>query len=175
MREVSLFMVADWALSLANIAFGAGTATWRAVSAMRGAAGLAVAMALTGQGVAASSPMPLIDAHIHYSHDAREVTPPDEAVAILRQAGLTRAFVSSSSDEGTQALYAVAPDLIVPVLRPYRRRGETGTWFRDSTVPQMLSDLMDKHRYAGIGEFHIFGEDADLPVMRDVVRLNNRA
>ena len=42
--------------------------------------------------------------------------------------------MSSSSDDGTQMLYKAAPDLIVPVLRPYRRRGEIGTWMRDPTI-----------------------------------------
>ena len=111
------------------------------------------------------------DVHIHYSHDAWAQLPPKEAVKALRDAGLKRAFVSSSSDEGTQMLYAEAPDLVVPVLRPYRRRGETGTWYRDETVPQMLSDLMERNEYAGIGEFHIFGETADSSVMREVVKL----
>lgn len=115
--------------------------------------------------------LPLVDTHIHYSHDAWVATPPKDAVAILRKAGLTRAFVSSSSDEGTQKLYALAPDFIVPVLRPYRRRGETGTWYKDASVVEMLSGLLEKNTYAGIGEFHIFGEDVDLPVMRAVVGL----
>ena len=114
---------------------------------------------------------PIIDTHIHYSHDAWERLPPPKAVAVLRRAGLRRAFVSSSSDAGTQKLYKLAPGLIVPVLRPYRRRGELGTWFRDKTVVAMLSRLLASNTYAGIGEFHIFGSDADLPVMREVVKL----
>ncbi|NQW09839.1 MAG: amidohydrolase family protein [Alphaproteobacteria bacterium] len=119
----------------------------------------------------AAEPVPLIDAHIHYSHDAWDLLPPVDAVAALRAAGLKRAFVSSSSDEGTQKLYALAPDLIVPVLRPYRARGETSSWLRDDTVPTMLEALMQRNRYAGIGEFHVFSANADLPVMRAVVRL----
>jgi hypothetical protein len=113
----------------------------------------------------------LIDTHIHYSHDAWEMLPPVDAIAVLRKAGLKRAFVSSSSDDGTQMLYKEAPDLIVPVLRPYRRRGELGTWFRDETVIDMIEERLSKNKYAGIGEFHIFGDDANLPVMRRVVQL----
>ena len=79
---------------------------------------------------------PLADAHIYYSHDAWDILPPAEAIKVLRKAGLRRAFVSSSSDRGTQMLYRLAPDLIVPVLRPYRRRGELGAWSR-----QWLADL----------------------------------
>ena len=115
--------------------------------------------------------LPLVDAHVHYSHDAWDNLPPQDAVAVLRRAGLKRVFVSSSSDDGTQKLRALAPDLIVPVLRPYRARGETGTWFRDPTVIDMLADRLAKNRYAGIGEFHIFGADADGEVFRKVVGL----
>ncbi|MFT2097488.1 amidohydrolase family protein [Marinomonas sp. 2405UD66-6] len=119
----------------------------------------------------AQAETPIIDTHIHYSHDAWTITPPKKAIGILRDAGLQKAFVSSSSDEGTQMLYAEAPDLIVPVLRPYRWRGETGTWFRDESVIPMLEELLAKNTYAGIGEFHIYGDNANLPVMRRVVEL----
>ncbi|TCS37683.1 amidohydrolase family protein [Reinekea marinisedimentorum] len=131
------------------------------------AAGLLGLSALAG----ASPFMELVDTHIHYSHDAWERTPPPEAIRLLRLAGLQKAFVSSSSDQGTQMLYAEAPDLIVPVLRPYRKRGEISTWFRDETVIPMLEDLLEKNTYAGIGEFHIYGDDANMPVIRRVVEL----
>ena len=93
---------------------------------------------------------------------------------MLRKAGLRRAFVSSSSDRGTQMLYRLAPDLIVPVLRPYRRRGELGTWFKYTSVGDKLAELLARNTYAGIGEFHIFGKDADLAVPRRMVRLAAR-
>ena len=53
-----------------------------------------------------------------------EQLPPKAAIEILRKAGSKGAMVSSSSDDGTQKLYAEAPDLVIPVLRPYRQRGE---------------------------------------------------
>jgi hypothetical protein len=117
------------------------------------------------------APMPIFDAHLHYSHDAWERLPPKDAVALLRKAGLKRAMVSSSSDDGTQMLYNEAPDLILPSLRPYRRRGELGSWMHDETVPAMLEQRLANYRYVAIGEFHIYGKDADLPVMRRVVQL----
>lgn len=132
----------------------------------------AVAMfALLAPPAGLAAELPLIDAHIHYSHDAWGRTPPEEAIGILRRAGLTKAFVSSSGDEGTQKLLALDPDLVVPVLRPYRRRGETDTWLRDESVIEYLESRLARHRYAGIGEFHVTGEEADLPVMRRVVSL----
>ena len=115
--------------------------------------------------------LPLFDAHVHYSHDAVELTSPKEAAALLRKAGLKSALVSSSGDEGTQRLLAEAPDIVIPSLRPYRTRGETGSWVRDETVVAFLEDRLRRHRYAAIGEFHLFGADADLPVPRRMVAL----
>jgi hypothetical protein len=120
---------------------------------------------------ASAGDLPLIDVHVHYSHDAWQRTPPPEAVKLLRDAGLKRAFVSSSSDEGTQKLYKIAPELIVPVLRPYRKRGEISTWMYDETVVSMLSERLEQNYYAGIGEFHAFGTDIDLPVLQQVIAL----
>ena len=119
----------------------------------------------------ADGQMPLFDAHLHYSHDAWERLPPKDAIALMRQAGLKRAMVSSSSDEGTQKLYAEAPDLVLPVLRPYRNRGEIGSWMHDSSIVTHLESRLAKYRYVAIGEYHIYGADTDLPVMRRVVQL----
>lgn len=127
--------------------------------------------ALAAGSSAAAEPMPIFDAHLHYSHDAWERLPPKAAITLLRQAGLKRAMVSSSSDQGTQMLFQEAPDLILPSLRPYRMRGELGTWMHDDTVPAMLEQRLTQYRYVAIGEFHIYGKDADLPVMRRVVQL----
>jgi len=92
--------------------------------------------------------------------------PPAQAVAILRQAGLQGVLVSSSDDEGTQKLLAAAPDLVVPELRPYRRRADMNTWGRDDGVVRYLEERLARFRYVGIGEFHLYGADAELPVPR---------
>ena len=126
---------------------------------------------LVTPGLHAAEPLPLFDAHIHYSHDAVSLVPPKQAVAILRQAGLRGALVSSSDDAGTQLLAAEAPDLIVPELRPYRSRGEIGSWMRDDTVIGYLEARLAKYRYVGIGEFHLYGEDAELKVPQRMVAL----
>ena len=122
-------------------------------------------------GAARSAELPIFDAHIHYSHDAWEVLPPKTAIEILRKSGVRRALVSSSSDDGTQKLYAEAPDLIIPELRPYRNRGEIGTWVRDESIVPHVEERLRRHRYVAIGEFHVFGSDADLPVVRRMVQL----
>ncbi|MBK7061773.1 MAG: amidohydrolase [Rubrivivax sp.] len=119
----------------------------------------------------AASPLPLFDAHVHYSHDAVIAVPPAQAVAILRQAGLRGVLVSSSDDDGTQKLLAEAPDLIVPELRPYRTRADTSGWVRDDGIVRYLEQRLARHRYVGIGEFHLYGADAELPVPKRMVAL----
>jgi len=131
---------------------------------------------LTAFSIALAAPalaerLPIFDSHMHYSHDAWEMLPPDKAIAIIREAGVKGAMVSSSSDEGTQMLFKEAPDLVIPVLRPYRRRGETSSWLNDPTVIEHLESRLATYRYAAIGEYHVYGADADLPVMRRVVEL----
>jgi hypothetical protein len=122
-------------------------------------------------GLAGAAELPLFDAHVHYSHDAWSVVPPAEAVAILRKAGIKRVLLSSSDDEGTRKLVAEAPDLIAPSLRPYRKRGELGTWMKDPDALRYVEDLLRKHTYVAIGEFHLYGADADLPIPRRIVEL----
>ncbi len=141
-------------------------------------AGLLAAPLLLGRsGGAAAQPrtsetlMPVFDAHIHYSHDAVELVPPAQAVQILRAAGLKGALVSSSDDEGTQKLMAAAPELIVPELRPYRSRADTSGWTRDNGIVKYLETRMARYKYVGIGEFHLFGAEADLPVPKRMVAL----
>lgn len=115
--------------------------------------------------------LPIFDAHIHYSKDAWEVLSPKEAVARLRAAGVMRALVSSSNDDGTQKLHAEAPDLIVPELRPYRTRAEMSGWFNDPTIVAHVEQRLKQYRYVAIGEIHLDDADADTPVVRRVVQL----
>ena len=140
-------------------------------TALAAALWTAVCFAAASGAASAADPLPIFDAHIHYSHDAWESVPPSEAIGILRKAGLKRAMVSSSSDDGTQQLYKLAPDLVIPSLRPYRTRGEVGTWFRSDTMVAHLEDRLKRYKYAAIGEFHLYGADADLPVPRRMVQL----
>ena len=132
---------------------------------------LAGALSLAPLAGHAQPALPVFDAHLHYSHDAWENLPPQAAIDILKKAGIRRTLLSSSNDDGQQRLYALAPDIVVPSLRPYRTRGDVSTWARDDTVIGYLEERLKKYRYAAIGEFHLYGADADLPVPRRMVEL----
>lgn len=115
--------------------------------------------------------LPLFDGHIHYNKDAWENYPPEKAIQILQQAGITRAFVSSTPDDGTLKLYALAPKLVVPVLRPYRSYDDRNGWFQDQEVMQFLEDRLRRNIYKGIGEFHLYGEQAKTPEVQRMVSM----
>jgi hypothetical protein len=121
--------------------------------------------------IAHAAPLPLFDAHIHYSEDAWSAISPQEAIARLREAGVIRALVSSSNDDGTQRLYAEAPDLIVPELRPYRTRAEQSGWVHDESIIAHIEARLRQYRYVALGELHVSGAEADSPVVRRVVAL----
>jgi len=115
--------------------------------------------------------LPLFDAHIHYSQDAWSQYSPERAIEIIRAAGIRRALVSSTPDTGTQRLYVLAPDLVVPMLRPYRSRDDIGAWTRDPTVVAYVESTFRRGVHRGIGEFHIVSGDAATPVIRALVAM----
>lgn len=115
--------------------------------------------------------LPIFDGHIHYSHDVWDAISPADAIKRLREVGVKRALVSSSSDEGTQRLYQADPSFVVPSLRPYRKRGTIDSWMYDETLIPYLRERLEKYRYAAIGELHIDGEQAYTEVMREIIRL----
>jgi hypothetical protein len=132
---------------------------------------LAIALPGLAPGAPAAPPMPLFDAHIHYSADAWDAYPVAEALAILDRAGIRRALVSSTPDDGTLRLHDAAPGRIVPELRPYRTPADMGTWHRDGSIVPYLEERLRRGIYRGIGEFHLSAADATSPVVRRVVEL----
>ncbi|HSD60494.1 MAG TPA: amidohydrolase family protein [Burkholderiales bacterium] len=119
----------------------------------------------------AAPPLPLFDAHIHYSSDAWNGLPVHEALAILDRAGITRALVSSTPDDGTLKLHQAAPARIVPELRPYRRPEDMSLWHRDPSVVPYIEERLRRGGYRGIGEFHLAPGQGATPVVRRVVEL----
>src|SRR5262249_27005583 len=92
-----------------------------------------LAAALLAPGSAAAQ-YPLFDSHIHYSRPDWDTYTPEKILAILAQAGVKRALVSSTPDDGTLKLYDKAPGTIVPSLRVYRTRDDMSTWPRDPAI-----------------------------------------
>ena len=125
-------------------------------------------------GPASAQDLSIVDVHLHYSQNSWQDYAPGAVLLLMDQAGVRRAFVSSTPDEGTLRLYDMAPDRIVPVLRPYRQAGELSSWHQDPTVVPYLEQRLARPIYRGIGEFHLTGADAQSPTVRQVAELAGR-
>jgi hypothetical protein len=129
------------------------------------------ALVLAAGSPAAAADVPLSDGHIHYSASAWSVYSPDQVVSILDKAGIRRALVSSTPDDGTVKLYERDPKRIIPILRPYRTRDDMGTWWRDAAIIPYLEQRLAKGIHKGIGEFHIQGKDIRTPVLKRITEI----
>ncbi|RJG07592.1 amidohydrolase [Noviherbaspirillum cavernae] len=118
-------------------------------------------------------PLPLFDAHMHYNVEARSLLSPQQVIALWRKAGIRAVLATSRPNDGTLDLIAQhAPDItIVPFLRPYRVQPDRYDWFSNSGVEALVEKELQRGIYRGIGEFHIFGADADAPYVAKIARL----
>jgi len=132
---------------------------------------LATMLLLVGDPRLAAAPYPLFDAHIHYSRPDWDAYPPERALALLARAGVRRAIVSSTPDDGTLKLYERAPTVVVPFLRPYRTREDMAGWHADAGVAAYVEARLRRGVYRGIGEFHLGAADVDAPVVRRIAEL----
>jgi amidohydrolase family protein len=147
------------------------TRTFSLDSDMRQAARLLILLlsAFTAPAVAAEPP--LFDGHIHYSAADWTVYSPERVIAILEKAGIRRALVSSTPDDGTLKLYDQDSKRVVPILRPYRTRDDMSTWWRDPTIIPYLEQRLARGIHKGIGEFHIHGKDIHTPVLKRITEM----
>ena len=129
-----------------------------------------LAAALLAPGTAAAQ-YPLFDSHIHYSRPDWDTYTPERILGILAKAGVKRALVSSTPDDGTVKLYDKAPAIIVPSLRPYRTRDDMSSWPRDPAIAAYVEDRLKRGIYRAIGEAHYGVGDVTAPTLKRLADL----
>src|SRR3990167_2060798 len=140
------------------------------MTARRAILGLAVAL-LLGWCAPARAEYPIFDAHIHYSRPDWDTLTPERALSVLARAGVRRAIVSSTPDDGTLLLWEKSPTGIVPFLRPSRTRDDMGGWHSAPAVAAYVEERLKRGIYRGIGEFHLGAADVDAPVVKRIAQL----
>ncbi|HET7340386.1 MAG TPA: amidohydrolase family protein [Methylomirabilota bacterium] len=130
-----------------------------------------VAVAVLALATPAAAQYPLFDAHIHFSRPDWDAYTPERALSILARAGVRRALVSSTPDDGTLRLYDKAPAGIVPALRPYRTREDMSSWPRDPAVAAYVEQRLGRGIYRAIGEMHFGVGDVTAPTLRRFAEL----
>lgn len=115
--------------------------------------------------------MPLFDAHLHYNAEAREPYPLGHVLELFRKNRITGILANSRPNDGTRDLYgARSRELwVVPFIRPYIVRPDRYTWFNDPNIFSLVESEEKRGYYQGIGEFHLFGDDARSPWVRKTV------
>jgi hypothetical protein len=123
--------------------------------------GLPVAAPATAR--AQASAQPIFDAHVHYNLDVGRPVPVETVFELWRRAGIRGVLLTSRPNDGTRELLAAAPPEFqtVAFARPYVVAADLQTWFRDPAILAMIQKELARGIYKGIGEFHIFGHDAD--------------
>ena len=132
---------------------------------------LAALFCALGAAAPATAQLPIFDAHVHYSRPDWDVYSAHRALAILSAAGVRRAIVSSTPDDGTLKLYERAPKTIVPFLRPYRTRDDMGSWHNDPGVQSYVEERLKRGIYRGIGEFHLSESGVGGPTLKRFAEL----
>lgn len=144
-------------------------------AALRVLAALCVLALIPSSAALAQSPapLPLFDGHMHYNIEARGLYSPQQIIDIWRKNGIRAVLATSRPNDGTHDLIAQkAPDIrIVPFLRPYRVQPDRHDWFANPEIEKFVEKELARGIYKGIGEFHIFGKDADAPYMAKLARL----
>jgi hypothetical protein len=136
---------------------------------------VAVALPIAAQ---AAGPAPIFDAHLHNNAEAKAAYPVADVLRRFRESGVATIIATSRPNDGSRALVAAAASdpgaapRVVPFVRPYRTEADRQTWFNDPAIYALIeAELARDVDWRGIGEFHVFGPDADTPWVRRIVQL----
>jgi Amidohydrolase len=134
---------------------------------------LAFLLLITGTARGDSNTAPVFDAHVHYNLDIGRPVSVERVFELWREAGIRGVLLTSRPNDGTRELLEKAPSEFktVAFARPYVTMSDVRTWFRDPAIYAMIERELARGIYAGIGEFHIYGRDADSDGFARFVRL----
>lgn len=115
--------------------------------------------------------LPLNDGHVHYDEDVWASLSEKQAIEWIKAQNIQRALVSATPAEGAEKLYQAAPDIIVPMLRPYKSWRHRYFWFKDPDLKTFLLEQLARVPYRGFGEFHVFGQDMDREPVAEMIEI----
>src|SRR5712692_2073445 len=122
-------------------------------------------------GAAAQSALKIFDAHLHYNQEPNPYYPLDRVLEVFRRNNVAGIVANSRPNKGTHQLVdARAPGLwVVPFIRPYRTRDDVQNWSTDPAIYDLIEAEYKRGYFRGIGEFHIYGNAAEAPLVKKVM------
>ena len=138
---------------------------------LRAAALAGTLLTIVAHAAIAADPLPIFDAHLHYNVEASAGIPVDSVFALWKETGIVGVIATSRPNDGTRALNAKKQSAvrIVPFIRPYVVQPDRYTWFKDESIYALIESEYRRGIYAGIGEFHLFGKDAESAIVKRTV------
>lgn len=114
---------------------------------------------------------PVFDAHLHYNEDAAAAYSVGTVFELFSKNGVKAVLANSRPNDGTRALFeSKRKDIkVVPFIRVYRHRADYGTWFNNPEIYAMIEAEFKRGYYRGIGEFHLYGKDANSEWVKKIV------
>jgi hypothetical protein len=133
-------------------------------------AAVAVIM-LAPLGAAAQQPLKIFDAHLHYNHNPSPFYSLDTVLDLFRRNRIAGILANSRPNIGSQYLVDAKPPglWVVPFIRPYRVSSDVQNWFNDPEIYELIETEYKRGYYRGIGEFHLYGEQAQSPWVKKTV------
>ncbi len=104
--------------------------------------------------------LPIFDAHVHYKDEAWPFFPEKTVLELMDKSGVAMALVSSAPDAGTIKLWQYAPGRIVPEMQPYHSGIGQTSWSYVPGLADYIVERLDRYPHVGIGEIHIYFQDA---------------
>jgi hypothetical protein len=132
---------------------------------------IAVAVAWMPARADAQPALKIFDAHLHYNQEPNPYYPLDRVLEVFRRNGVAGILANSRPNKGThQLVEAKAPGVwVVPFIRPYRTRDDVQNWSNDPAIYDLVEAEYRRGYFRGVGEFHIYGNGAQGPLVKKVV------
>jgi hypothetical protein len=126
---------------------------------------------ITASGVHAQEQLKIFDAHLHYNQEPNPFYPLDQVLEVFRRNGVAGIVANSRPNKGTHQLVdAKARGLwVVPFIRPYRTRADVQNWSTEPAIYELIQSEYKRGYYRGVGEFHIYGQGAEAPLVKQTV------
>jgi Amidohydrolase len=132
------------------------------------AAVIAVTIPVAG---GAQQTLKIFDSHLHYNQEPNPYYPLERVLDVFRRNNVAGILANSRPNKGSHQLVdAKAPGLwVVPFIRPYRTRDDVQNWSTDPAIYDLIEAEYKRGYFRGIGEFHIYGDAAQRPLVKQVV------
>lgn len=130
---------------------------------------LSVLSALAGH----ASPA-IFDTHIHYNGSLGDEWTEDRILKLLKLNQVKYALVTGIPNAKTLSLYHQSPEVIIPFVSVYQHSSDKQNWHQNQSLLKPLLQQLRQHKWAGIGELHLFAKDRQSEVFESILDIANQ-